>query len=46
MAVLDVNKDAGEKCVKELCDEFGSDKAIFIKTDVSADKEFEGKPAL
>lgn len=42
MVVVDVNKKAGEEAVKALCDEFGLDKAIFVKTDVSDDNELEG----
>lgn len=39
--MVDVNEEAGRKAVKELCDEYGIDKAIFVKADVSNEQEFE-----
>lgn len=40
---MDINEDLGKKSTKALCDEYGADKAIFVKADVASDQEFEGK---
>lgn len=40
---MDVNEDVGQQSVKTLCEEYGSDKAIFVKADVRSDEELESK---
>jgi hypothetical protein len=37
-----VNKDAGQKAVKELQDEFGPNKVVFVQTDVTNMQNYEG----
>lgn len=41
VSLVDVHKD-GEKVLKELLDEFGTDRAIFIQTDVTDSQQLKG----
>jgi len=41
VSILDINAEEGSQAVKELSKEFGDDKTIFIKTDVTKSNEFE-----
>lgn len=43
VAVCDVDVQKGENAVKELQTEYGADRVIFIKTDVTNAAELEGK---
>jgi hypothetical protein len=42
VAICDFNVEKGESAIKHLENEFGKDRAIFLKTDVSKEDEFEG----
>jgi NADP-dependent 3-hydroxy acid dehydrogenase YdfG len=42
VAVCDLDSRKGEKAVRELQAEYGVDRAIFIKTDVTNTAELEG----
>lgn len=42
VAIADINSDLGVKVREELEQTFGSNRCIFIKTDVSNYKEFQG----
>jgi NADP-dependent 3-hydroxy acid dehydrogenase YdfG len=44
VAVCDVKVQKGENAVKELQKEYGADRAIFMKTDVTNVAELEGNP--
>lgn len=39
--MIDVNENLGEQVLKDIWNEFGQNRAIFIKADVSKEKEFE-----
>lgn len=43
VTLAEVNKENGHNALKQLQDEFGSDRAIFVKTDVTDKGQFEGK---
>lgn len=43
MTLADVNEDAGKSALKEIENEFGANKAIFVKTDVTDYAQFESK---
>lgn len=38
-----MNEDAGENALKEIANEFGPNKAIYVKTDVTSYAQFEGE---
>lgn len=42
MALADVDSQFGEEALEKIMIEFGDDKAIFVKTDVTSMKQFEG----
>jgi hypothetical protein len=42
VAVCDLDSRKGERAVRELQAEYGADRAIFIKTDVTNTAELEG----
>jgi ribosomal protein S24E len=42
VAICDINVEKAESAVKHLETEFGKDRAIFLKTDVSKEVEIEG----
>jgi 15-hydroxyprostaglandin dehydrogenase (NAD) len=41
VTLAEVNKDAGQKAVKELQDEFGPNKVVFVQTDVTNMQNYE-----
>ncbi|XP_044255859.1 15-hydroxyprostaglandin dehydrogenase [NAD(+)]-like isoform X2 [Tribolium madens] len=41
VTIADINKELGEKALQEIKNEFGSNKAIFVLTDVTSMKSFE-----
>jgi hypothetical protein len=42
VAICDINIENGESAIKHLEKEFGKDRAMFLKTDVSKEDEIEG----
>jgi hypothetical protein len=42
VAICDINAEKGESAIKHLEKEFGKDRAIFLKTDVTKEVEIEG----
>jgi ribosomal protein S24E len=42
VAMCDINVEKAESAIKHLETEFGKDRAIFLKTDVSKEVEIEG----
>lgn len=46
MCLADISLDLGRNAVEDLEAEFGSNKAIFVKTDVTDYVEFEGELSL
>ena len=42
VSVCDLNAAEGHSAVKQLCEEFGEDRATFIKTDVTNATDYEG----
>lgn len=42
VTVADVNDDFGKKALEEIQKEFGPNKAIYVKTDVTNKEQFEG----
>lgn len=38
--------DVGNKAIQEIEDKFGTNKAIFVKTDVTSYEQFEGKMSV
>lgn len=42
-ALVDVRSDLGQNAVQDIENEFGQNKAIFIKTDVTDYVEYEGQ---
>lgn len=42
MTLADVNENAGEEAVKEISNEFGPNKVLYVKTDVTNYEQFEG----
>lgn len=43
VTLADNNAEFGAKALKEITEEFGVNKAIFVETDVTKWEQFEGK---
>lgn len=42
VTIVDLNESNGQTAVKELTEEFGPNRVIFVKTDVTKQDQFEG----